>query len=147
MTESDLAPSVDSIRARAARESTKPRVLIVDDDELVLASLQSLFRFESGYELDVETNPSKAVQLLSHKRFDVVISDFLMPEIDGIQLLEIAAKLQPEATRILLTGYGDGRRIRRAVRELGLHYIDKPWDNAAILNIVRSALRERSRVR
>jgi DNA-binding NtrC family response regulator len=147
MIESDLTPSVDSVRARAERESGKPRVLIVDDDELVLASLQSLFRFESGYELDLETDPAKAAQLLSSKRFDAVISDLLMPEMDGIELLETAAKLQPEATRILLTGYGDGRRIRKAVRELDLHYMDKPWDNAAILKIVKSALRKRLRAR
>jgi DNA-binding NtrC family response regulator len=146
MIESDLAPSANSIQ-RGEQESNKPRVLIVDDDELVLAALQSLFRFESGYEVDIETNPSKAAQLLSSKRFDVVISDLLMPEMDGVQLLETAAELQPEATRVLLTGYGDGRRIRKAVRELDLHYVDKPWDNAEILKIVRNALRKRFRAR
>jgi CheY-like chemotaxis protein len=118
MIESNLAPSIDSVRERAERERTKPRLLIVDDDELVLAALQSLFRFESGYELELETKPAKAAQLLSSKRFDVVISDLLMPEMDGIQLLETAAKLQPEATRILLTAYGDGRRIRKDSRSI-----------------------------
>jgi DNA-binding NtrC family response regulator len=69
-----------------------------------------------------------------------VISDFLIPGTDGIQLLETAAKLQPEATRILLTGYGDSRRIRRAVRGLGLHYLEKPWNNSELLTIIQSTL-------
>ena len=142
MIQSDVATS-DPIRARAEERRKKRRVLIVDDDELVLASLRNLLYLETGYELYVETNPSKALQLLSAKHFDVVISDFLMPGIDGIELLEIAAEIQPEATRILLTAYGDGRRIRRAVRDLGLHYMEKPWNNAEILNIITSALRKR----
>lgn len=144
MIRSNLTASGDSVRARADWERTRPRVLIVDDDELILASLQNLFHLETDYELAVETNPSKAVQRLSTKRFDVVISDFLMPGMDGIQLLETAGKLQPQATRILLTGYGDGRRIRKAVRELGLHHVEKPWNNAAILNLIAGSLRERS---
>ena len=147
MTQFDLATSDNSAGVQPEEHLHRPRVLIIDDDELVLSALQNLFQLKSHYELDTETNPTRAARLLMRKRFDVVISDFLMPEMDGIQLLEIAARLQPRATRILLTGYGDNRRIQRAVRDLGFHYMDKPWDNAAILEIVESAVRTPARAR
>lgn len=147
MTKFDATISGEVLGAGVEERLDRPRVLLVDDDELVLSALQSLFRLRADYDIHAETNPARAARLLGSKHFDVVISDFLMPGMDGIQLLETAAKLQPQAIRILLTGYGDDRRIRRALRDLGFHYMDKPWDNDAILAMIESALPRQSQAR
>jgi serine phosphatase RsbU (regulator of sigma subunit) len=63
---------------------------------------------------------------------------------NGIDLLKEARKLQPDSFRILLTGYADKENAIKAINEVGLyHYLEKPWDNDALLNIVRNALKEK----
>lgn len=131
-----LCHRTDPIEARA-------RLLIVDDDELVLSSLRTLFELETDYHIYVERSPSKAIELLSTVPVDVVISDFLMPEMDGVSFLGVVARLRPEVTRALLTGQGDSRRVTKAVRELDVHYMEKPWDNDAMLSFVRRAVGQR----
>ena len=67
-----------------------------------------------------------------------------MPEMNGIELLKEVKKLQPETVRLLLTGYADKENAIKAINEVGLyHYLEKPWDNDALLNIVRNALEEK----
>jgi len=74
-----------------------------------------------------------------------IISDFLMPEINGVELLKKARALQPETIRILLTGFADKENAIRAINEAGLyHYLEKPWDNDSLLNLVRNGLQQKS---
>jgi serine phosphatase RsbU (regulator of sigma subunit) len=76
---------------------------------------------------------------------DLVISDFLMPQMNGIEFLKEVKALQPEAIRVLLTGYADKENAIRAINDVGLyHYLEKPWDNEALLSIVRNGLKEKS---
>jgi response regulator RpfG family c-di-GMP phosphodiesterase len=73
-----------------------------------------------------------------------VISDFLMPEIDGIRLLLEIRGLYPESALILLTGYADKENAIRAINEVGIfHYMEKPWDNDDLLTIIRTGLDKR----
>ncbi len=68
-----------------------------------------------------------------------------MPQMNGIEFLKEVRRLQPEAVRLLLTGYADKENAIRAINEVGLyHYLEKPWDNQAMLNIIRNALEEKS---
>jgi serine phosphatase RsbU (regulator of sigma subunit) len=63
---------------------------------------------------------------------------------NGIEFLKQVRRLQPEAVRLLLTGYADKENAIRAINEVGLyHYIEKPWDNQAMLNIIRNGLEEK----
>lgn len=120
-------------------------ILIVDDDELVLSSLRGVFTLQTDYEVAEATDPLKALEILERQPLDVVVSDFLMPQMNGIEFLKQVRRLQPEAVRLLLTGYADKENAIRAINEVGLyHYIEKPWDNQAMLNIIRNGLEERS---
>src|SRR5262249_32334179 len=95
------------------------------------------------YELLTYTSPLQALADLAtnHKRIQLVISDYMMPEMDGIAFLgKIKAKL-PLVPRILLTGYADKEVAIKAINEVGLYqYIEKPWDNDALRLIVRNGL-------
>ncbi|MGH9322485.1 MAG: response regulator, partial [Vicinamibacteria bacterium] len=120
-------------------------VLIVDDEEMVLSSLRGVFTLQTDYNLLQESDPKKALDLLPRTPVDLVISDFLMPQMNGIEFLKEVKMLQPETIRVLLTGYADKENAIKAINDVGLyHYLEKPWDNEALLSIVRNGLKEKS---
>ncbi|MFQ5788919.1 MAG: PP2C family protein-serine/threonine phosphatase [Acidobacteriota bacterium] len=123
----------------------RAHILIVDDDELVLSSLRGVFTLQTDYDVLEATDPRQAVEQLKRTPVDVVISDFLMPQMNGIEFLKEVRRQQPEAVRLLLTGYADKENAIKAINEVGLyHYLEKPWDNDSMLNIIRNALEEKS---
>lgn len=121
------------------------RILAVDDDELILSSLDHLFTLEFDGDLRVFQQPEQAMRALECEPFDVVISDFLMPGINGVELLKEARRLQPDSPRILLTGFADKENAIRAINEAGLYqYVEKPWSNDDLLLHIRNAVSDRS---
>jgi len=120
-------------------------ILIVDDEEMVLSSLRGLYMLQTSYQVLEAGDPRKALEDLSRTRVDLVISDFLMPQMNGIEFLKEVKKVQPETLRVLLTGYADKENAIKAINDVGLyHYLEKPWDNEALLSIVRNGLKEKS---
>ncbi len=119
-------------------------ILLVDDEPAVGQSLSALLELETPHQVLVETSPRRAIQLAKVTPLDLVISDFLMPELDGIGLLLEIRGLYPESTLILLTGYADKQNAIRGINEVGIfHYIEKPWDNDDLLTIIRTGLDKR----
>jgi response regulator RpfG family c-di-GMP phosphodiesterase len=119
-------------------------ILIVDDEPAVVQSVAALLELETAHTVFTETSPARAVQLAKVTPLDLVISDFLMPELDGIGLLLEVRRLYPESTLILLTGYADKENAIRAINEVGIfQYVEKPWDNDDLLTIVRTGLDRR----
>ena len=124
--------------------SRVPLLVIVDDEEMVLASLRSFLTLETDYELLTFDSPLKALESIRENRIDLVISDYLMPEMTGIELLLEVKKLQPYATRVLLTGYADKENAIRAINEVNLYqYIEKPWNNEDLKLIIQNGLERR----
>jgi DNA-binding NtrC family response regulator len=120
-----------------------PRILLVDDEEMVLNSIKSFFSIESAYELVTHTSPIKALQEIERNdmNFDLVISDYLMPEMDGITFLAKVKERLPFVPRILLTGYADKENAIKAINNVGLYqYIEKPWDNEDLKLVIRNGL-------
>lgn len=117
------------------------RVMVVDDDALVTSSLSSFLSLEVEIEPIVFNESPKAAAYLQDNQIDLIISDFLMPEMDGIQLLNEARRLQPEIPRVLLTGYADKENAIKAINEVRVfQYIEKPWDNEQLRRIVMAGL-------
>ena len=124
--------------------SRVPLLVIVDDEEMVLVSLRSFLALETDYEVLTFSSPLKALESIRENQIDLVISDYLMPEMTGIEFLLEVKKLQPYATRILLTGYGDKENVIRAINEVNLYqYIEKPWSNDDLKLIIRNGLERR----
>jgi response regulator RpfG family c-di-GMP phosphodiesterase len=119
-------------------------ILVLDDEPMVTTSLGGLLGMETSWEIATFNRPSEAIESLDARRYGAVISDFLMPEMDGIEFLRRVREIQPFASRILLTGYADKQNAIRSINEAGLyHYIEKPWDNAELLLVLRNGM-ERS---
>ncbi len=122
-------------------EEAKPTVVIVDDDELVLTSLQAFLDLETPYRTITFTSANQALQHIRDHEVDLIISDYLMPEMDGITFLSQVREMKPDVPRIILTGYADKENAIKAINQVGLfQYIEKPWSNDDLRVIVRNGL-------
>ena len=119
----------------------QPVVVIVDDEEMVITSVRAFLTLETDYTIHGFTDPEEAAKSLEVNPVDVVVSDYLMPKLNGIQLLAKAKSLQPEAARVLLTGHADKQSAIQAINDVGLfQYLEKPWDNSQLLLVIQSAI-------
>ena len=120
-----------------------PVILLVDDEEMIITSIKSFLAIDEDYNLLSYTSPRKALEDLQSKikSVDLVISDYLMPEMDGISFLAEVKKKFPLVPRILLTGYADKENAIKAINNVGLYqYIEKPWNNDDLRLIIRNGL-------
>lgn len=119
----------------------QPVVMIVDDEDMVVTSVRAYLQLETEYQIQAFTNPKEAAASLELQPVDVIVSDFMMPGMSGLELLTKAKQLQPEAARVLLTGHADKHSAIQAINEVGLfQYLEKPWDNAQLLLVINSAI-------
>ena len=119
-------------------------IVIVDDEEMVLTSLNAYLSLETDYEVHTFASAKRALEYLREHDVDLVISDYLMPEMDGISFLAQVRALHPEAPRIILTGYADKENAIKGINEVGLYqYIEKPWDNDDLRLVIRNGLEKR----
>jgi DNA-binding NtrC family response regulator len=119
----------------------QPHILLVDDEDMVITSIRAFLQLETEYEIHGYTNPQEATRHLETNPVDVIVSDYLMPKMNGIQLLAKAKELQPEAARVLLTGHADKQSAIQAINQVGLYqYLEKPWDNSQLLLVINGAI-------
>lgn len=124
----------------------QPKVMLVDDEDMVLTSVRAFLTLETEYDVEAFSNPMQAAEFLKQNSVDVVVSDYMMPHMNGLELLRVAKEHQPESGRILLTGHADKQSAIQAINEVGLYqYLEKPWDNAQLLLVINGAI-ERARL-
>ncbi len=127
------------------QENNAPaRILILDDEEMVLMSLRSFLELETDYDIVTFTSGAAALKYIRENSVDLIISDYLMPEMDGITFLAKVKEIDPHITRIILTGYADKENAIKAINDVGLfQYIEKPWDNEDLKIVVRNGLEKK----
>jgi DNA-binding NtrC family response regulator len=117
----------------------QPVILIADDEDMVITSIKAFLQLETDYEIRGFTDPEEAAKFAEQNQVDVAVSDYLMPKMNGIELLARVKQAQPEASRVLLTGHADKQSAIQAINQVALfQYLEKPWDNAQLLLVVRS---------
>lgn len=120
------------------------KIVVVDDEKMVTSAFKALFKVEGYSDIHLFNNPNDAVEFLRENKPDLIISDFMMPEMNGLEFLTEAKKLYNEVSMILLTGYADKENAIKAINEIGLYkYIEKPWDNDDLMMNIRNGI-ERS---
>lgn len=120
------------------------KIIVVDDDETIISSIKTLFYIEEYNNAEFFTEPELALEYIKLNRPELIISDFVMPKMNGLEFLVKANELYPEVSKILLTGYADKENAIRAINEVGLYkYITKPWDNDDLILNVKNGI-ERS---
>jgi len=119
----------------------KARILVVDDDELILASLGEFLRLE-GYEVETAASFAEASGLLAAERFNVVVADVAMPEVDGFELLRMVRNRYRDTAVVMITGYGTIKSAVEAIKQGAFGYLTKPIDDEELRVTIRRALEQ-----
>jgi DNA-binding response OmpR family regulator len=121
----------------------RKRILIVDDDGKLATLLQeSLRTLGGGYEVVTAGGTDEALAKVSKRSFDLVITDLMMPEVDGLQLLEALNAISPSIVTVAMTAF-DSREIRAKAERFGIYrYLAKPFSIHEFRQCVRDALEE-----
>ena len=128
-----------SVSKTRIEESLK-RILIVDDEEIVLVALRETLRRER-YGVVTCSTPEKALEIIREEAFSVIISDFQMPGMTGLDFLAQAKQLQPDATRILITAVLSLDTVIDAINKGEIYrFIVKPWLREELLATVKNAV-------
>jgi DNA-binding NtrC family response regulator len=118
----------------------KPRILIVDDDQGTLASLARAFALE-GYTAVTANSASKALERLDEERVDAILSDVVMPEMDGLAFLAKLRERAHDVPVILMSGQANVETAVKATRLGALDFVEKPVGLDRLLLTLRNALR------
>lgn len=114
-------------------------LLYVDDEPDNLVVFKTMFRRE--FEITTSDSPVDALSLLSHKDFDIIISDQRMPAMTGVALLEQALKINRDSVRILFTGFDDIQTAKEAInRGQIFYYLSKPWNEDQMRMVLLKAM-------
>ena len=117
----------------------KQILLVVDDEQEIRDALSRHFRF-LGYEVMTASNGVEALEILAHETVAIIISDIMMPVMDGVELLRVVRKEYPMVRLIIITGYVTQENVLACMRHDADTCIFKPWpDMTELEDAVRAA--------
>lgn len=125
------------------------RIMLVDDEENIVKSLRRLLVSTPcvydgvEYRIKVEgfTSAADALQYARHNAVDLVLSDYRMPVMDGVAFLREFKEIQPNAARMILSGYADLNALMGAINEAQIYrFLSKPWNDYELVSSVAQAL-------
>jgi len=117
-------------------------ILIIEDEETLRESLKRIFT-KDGFSVEAVDSAEKGLKLLENGLFDVIISDIMLPGLDGIELLQKVREILPDQIFIVVTAYGSLETAIKALRAGAYDYIMKPIMHEEIKQVVRNAIRQR----
>jgi len=121
------------------------RIMIVDDEENILKALRRLLDKNKDWEIDIYTSARDALRHAKAKNYELVLSDYRMPEMDGVKFLAELKHLQPEAMRMIISGYTDLEALLGAINDASIYrFISKPWNDYELMVTVEQALSYRA---
>ena len=122
------------------KELRQKKILLIDDDEWVRDSLK-LFLESEGCHLKALETAEEGLEALRDEKYDIIITDYWLPGMDGLDFLNRIQKSSSEALKILITAYGSHSVIERA-KALGVHsLISKPFSSDSLEHVLKQLLR------
>jgi len=118
------------------------RILVVDDEPMIVSLLSTILR-EKGWDVTEAGSGTDGIDQLDRARFDVILTDLIMPGDSGIDLLRAAKEIHPDVEVILMTGYATADTAIEAMRNGAFHYIMKPLKPEEVVNLVEKAYSQR----
>ncbi len=124
----------------ASTASVDWRILVVEDDANERVALQRLL-MEAGYHVSTAESADKALSYLEEP-IDCVLTDLLMGDVSGMDLLKLWKRKQPEILFLMMTGHGSVTTAVEAIQAGAYHYLTKPIDPPALLNLLQNMVRQ-----
>ena len=118
------------------------RIMILDDEPNVTSALQRVLkrRWPRDVKVEVFNDPVSALMRAEHTAFDVILSDFRMPEMDGLVFLQAAKTLQPHAVRMILSASTELDTVLKAINDVeAFRYLTKPWQEETLIRQLQEA--------
>jgi DNA-binding NtrC family response regulator len=119
------------------------RILIVDDEIDMLELLELIITDRTEYEVVTTNNPLEVPELLKKQPFDLLMTDLRMPDIDGIELIEMVKQIDDQIPFIIITAYGTIESAVEAMRKGAFDYITKPFRQEQILLTIEKVMKWR----
>ena len=120
------------------------RIMIVDDELNILNSLNRVLKRKKEWEIETYENVADALKRVQTMTFELVISDYKMPGMDGVEFLNEVKTFQPDAMRVILSGFTEMEALLDAINRAEIfRYICKPWDDHDLIGTITQALEYR----
>lgn len=116
-----------------------PNILVIDDEKSVRNSLKEVLEYEK-HTVDLAMEGMEGLELFRNKRYDVVLCDIKMPEMDGIEVLEKIFEVSSEVPVIMISGHGNIDTAVEAIKKGAFDFIEKPLDLNRLLITIRNAM-------
>jgi len=117
------------------------KLLVAEDDEGIRKGLEEMME-EEGYEVVGVENGAQAIEKIRDDGFDLILTDMVMPEMSGMDLLNEAKKVKPETKVIIITAFGTIDNAVEAIKKGASDYIEKPFKINEVQNTIRKVLEE-----
>jgi DNA-binding NtrC family response regulator len=114
-------------------------ILVVDDEQIVLDSVKKHLR-KTAYNVHGVSSVQKALLMMEETEFDLVLTDLMMPHIDGLELMKIVKSHYPKVPVIMITGYAAADTARQATRLGAFDNVAKPFSKAELITAINRAL-------
>ncbi len=144
MVTEERAPAGDAADI-GAEPPRSQRILVVDDEADILESLKDLLVASiPGLTVETAISGPDGLAVLKRSRVDLIITDYKMPGMNGLEFLQAASKETPGVPKILVTAFPDLQIAIRAINEAGItNFFTKPFDPSRVIEVVSDVLRER----
>lgn len=113
-------------------------ILVIDDDSYICNLLVNYLE-KNGYQAQYSLTGNKGIKLIEKKKFDLVLSDFRLPDGDGMEILKKIKELKPDLPVIIMTAYADVRMAVKLIKSGAFDYVTKPIQPEEILNLINKA--------
>ena len=117
-------------------------ILIADDEPNIRRVFEAMF-VKEGYTVLTAENGKRAIDLASTHKIDVLVSDLIMPDITGVEVLQKVKELHPQCSAIIVTAYGTIKSAVEAMRHGAFNYLQKPFDMEEVRLVIKKALEHR----
>jgi DNA-binding NtrC family response regulator len=119
------------------------RILVVDDDESIRSTVQAILQDE-GYTVDLASTGQEAIQKTKENKYNVALLDIRLPDIEGVELLELLKDGIPRIRKIMVTGYPSIQNSVAAVNKRADAYLIKPVDPDNLLAVVEEQIKQQA---
>ena len=121
----------------------RPRILIVDDDQSIRATVKALLE-DQGYDVEEATTGKEAIRKTQEGTYNLALLDIRLPDMEGVELLKLMKGHIPKMRKIMVTGYPSIQNAAESLNKEADAYLIKPVDVDVLLETVRDQLRKQS---